>query len=357
MKTATVPRPPARHAPAADRVSAEVRRENRAGWLFVAPAVVLLVLFLVVPAVLALYVSLLEWNGTYSPLSGRAPFVGLENYRELLAEDGLAREDFMTSVRNTFYFVLFTVPAQTFVALLLAVVVNDRALRGRGFFRSVFYFPSITSSVAISVIFLFLFSGSGAVNALLRSIGVEGPNWFTDSRGVLHQLLAAVGVHDAPSWLAGTELAGLSLWEWLAGPSTAMLTLVALVVWTTSGTYMLMFLAALQNIPDNVEEAARVDGAGWWQRFGGVTVPMLMPTVFLVATLGLISTWQVFDQVYVMSQGDPAKTTLTPALLSYQQSFAEGAYGTGAAIAFLLFLLIVVLTAVQRVVLRDGRTS
>ncbi|RRO18789.1 sugar ABC transporter permease [Saccharopolyspora rhizosphaerae] len=337
--------------------TAEARRENGAGWLFVAPAITLIGLFLVVPAGLAFYVSMLDWNGTYSPLTGRAPFVGWDNYRQLLFEDGLVRRDFMTSVRNTTYFVLLVVPSQTLVALALAVVVNNRALRGRAFFRSVFYFPSITSSVAISVIFLFLFSGSGAVNALLEFFGVQGPNWFTDSRGVLHEVLALFGLDGPPRLLAETELGGLSLWEWVSGPSVALVTVIALVVWTTSGTYMLIFLAALQNLPENVSEAALVDGAGWWQKFWKVTVPQLMPTIFLVATLGLIGTWQVFDQVYVMSQGAPAKTTLTPAFLSYQQSFAEGSFGVGAAIALLLFLLIVGLTALQRVLLRDGRNT
>ena len=345
------PKPPRRP------VNVEARRENRAGWLFVAPALVLIALFLVVPAGLALYVSLLDWNGTYSPLTGRAPFVGLDNYRELLFEDGLIRHDFMISVRNTMYFVLLVVPSQTLVALLLAVVVNNRALRGRAFFRSVFYFPSITSSVAISVIFLFLFSGSGAVNALLEFVGIQGPNWFTDSRGVLHEALVLFGVDGPPRFLEETTVGGLPLWDWLSGPSVAMMTIIALVVWTTSGTYMLIFLAALQNLPDNVHEVALVDGANWWQRFWKVTVPQLRPTIFLVATLGLIGTWQVFDQVYVMSQGDPAKTTLTPAFLSYQQSFAEGSFGVGAAIAFLLFLLIVGVTTLQRILLRDGRNS
>jgi multiple sugar transport system permease protein len=263
----------------------------------------------------------------------------------------------MISVRNTMYFVLLVVPSQTLVALLLAVVVNNRALRGRAFFRSVFYFPSITSSVAISVIFLFLFSGSGAVNALLEFVGIQGPNWFTDSRGVLHEALVLFGVDGPPRFLEETTVGGLPLWDWLSGPSVAMMTIIALVVWTTSGTYMLIFLAALQNLPDNVHEAALVDGANWWQRFWKVTVPQLRPTIFLVATLGLIGTWQVFDQVYVMSQGDPAKTTLTPAFLSYQQSFAEGSFGVGAAIAFLLFLLIVGVTTLQRILLRDGRNS
>lgn len=350
------PRSPRKMAGSGSGTPGRSARENGAGWLFVAPALVALFVFLVVPAALALYVSLLDWDGTYSPLSGDAPFVGLDNYTQLLSEDGLARTDFMTSVRNTMYFVLLVVPLQTFLALFLAVVVNNRVLRGQAFFRSVFYFPSITSSVAISVVFLFLFTGTGTVNGLLRTVGIDGPNWFTDSRGVLHELLTTAGI-GAPGVLQDTTLGGLSLWDWLSGPSVAMTAIIALVVWTTSGTYMLLFLAALQNLPDNVQEAALVDGAGWWQRFTRVTVPMLMPTVFLVTTLGLISTWQVFDQVYVMSQGNPAKTTLTPAYLSYQQSFAEGSYGLGAAIAFMLFLLIVVLTSLQRWLLRDGRNQ
>jgi multiple sugar transport system permease protein len=128
-----------------------------------------------------------------------------------------------------------------------------------------------------------------------------------------------------------------------------------LVVWTTSGTYMLMFLAALQDVPVALEEASLIDGANRWQRFRAVTLPHLRPVLFLVLTLGLISTWQVFDQVYVMSQGDPAKTTLTPAYLSYRTAFRNFDYGSGAAISFVLFSIIVLLTVLQRWVLRGRR--
>lgn len=332
------------------------RKEGAAGWLFTAPALIVLGLFLVAPIVLALWVSLLGWDGTSSPFSGDVPFVGLDNYRDLLTQDGLLRSDFATSVRNVMYFVLLVVPAQTLLALGLAVVVNNKVLRGRTFFRTVFYFPSITSSVAISVVFLFLFSGSGAVNGLLRLVGITGPTWFADPRGVLHQLLGLVGVSEPPSLLTGTRVFSLSLWDWLSGPSVAMVALIVLVVWTTSGTFMLMFLAALQNLPEDVAEAAVVDGANRWQRLWSVTLPMLRPTVFLVMTLGLISTWQVFDQVYVMSQGNPAKTTLTPAYLSYQRAFGDGAFGAGAAIAITLTLIIVALTWLQRRLLGDGRS-
>ena len=161
-----------------------------------------------------------------------------------------------------------------------------------------------------------------------------------------------------PSMLADNGFGGLTWWDWLAGPSVAMCAIVALVIWTTAGTFMLMFLAALQDIPVEVEEAAEIDGANSWQRLRRITIPMLRPTLFLVLTLGLIGTWQVFDQIYIMSQGSPAKTTLTPAYLSYQSSFKDQDWGQGAAIAFILFIIIVVLTLAQRWLLRerDGKS-
>jgi multiple sugar transport system permease protein len=226
-------------------------------------------------------------------------------------------------------------------------------LKGKSFFRSALYFPSVTSSVAISVVFLFLFANSGAVNGLLALVGIHGPQWFADPRGVLHILLGAVGVDQPPAALTSGGVFGLTWWDWLSGPSVAMCSIIVLVIWTTSGTFMLMFLAALQNVPVTLEEASLLDGASRWQRFRYITLPMIKPTLFLVLTLGLIATWQVFDQVYVMSQGEPAKTTLTPAYLSYRTAFRNFDYGSGAAISFVLFLIIVGLTLIQRRVLSD----
>ncbi|SEM45357.1 carbohydrate ABC transporter permease [Nonomuraea pusilla] len=321
-------------------------RENLAGWLFVAPVVVILGLFMLLPILMALWVSLTGWNGQGSPFRAGVPFVGGDNYARLFTEDGLAREDFMTSIRNNVYYVAVVVPLQTALALFLALVVNKR----RTFFRTAFYFPSVTSSVAISVVFLFIFSNSGAVNQLLALAGVDGPKWFSDPRGVI-QLL----VGDPPAALTEHGVLGLTWWDWLSGPSVAMCAIIALVVWTTSGTFMLMFLAALQNIPKALDEAAMIDGATRWQRFSRVTLPMLKPTMFLVLTLGLIGTWQVFDQIYVMSQGNPAKTTLTPAFLSYRTAFRDFDYGMGTAISFVLFLIIVLMTLFQRWVMRERK--
>jgi multiple sugar transport system permease protein len=336
------------------RPSGGIRTNERvAGWLFVAPVIVILGLFLLLPILMAFWVSLTNWNGQGSPFTSGVPFVGGHNYSRLFTEEGLARRDFMTSLRNNIYYVIVVVPAQTVLALFLAVVVNNRMLKGKSFFRTAFYFPSVTSSVAISVVFLFLFANSGAVNGLLSLFGIKGPAWFSDSRGVLHIVLGWFGVDTAPAALADGGPGGLSWWDWLSGPSIAMVSIMALVIWTTSGTFMLMFLAALQNVPVALDEAATVDGATKWERFRHVTLPQIKPTMFLVITLGLIGTWQVFDQIYVMSQGNPAKTTLTPAFLSYRTAFKDLDYGQGAAISFVLFVIIIVLTLAQRWIMRD----
>lgn len=326
--------------------------EGRYGWLFVSPAILIIGVFLVLPILLALYVSFSNWNGLGSPL-GNSSLVGGENYQKVLIADGLAKSDFGTSIRNNFYYVLLVVPLQTALSLFLAVQVNRRVLRGRGFFRTAFYFPSVTSSIAITSIFLFLFTASGAVNTVLRWIGVNGPNWFADASGIIHNFLRVFGVTSAPPGLAVEGPLGISWWEWLAGPSVAMTTLIVLAVFTTSGTFMLLFLAALQNIGAEIDEAALMDGAGPFRKFFSVTLPMLKPTLFTVLTLGLIGTWQLFDQVAFTGGGAPGKTLLTPAYLAYSTSFKELQWGNGAAISFILFVIIVLLTLLQRALLRD----
>ncbi|MFD1720758.1 carbohydrate ABC transporter permease [Amnibacterium endophyticum] len=333
------------------------RGQTAAGLLFTAPAVVLLAVFLVVPILMALWVSVSDWGGRGSPFSSGVSFVGLRNYAAITSGGGLAESDFGTSLRNNLWYVLLVVPLQTALALLLASLVNARILRGRGFFRTAFYFPSVTSSVAITVLWFFLFNPTGAVNALLGLVGIQGPNWPADASGVLHDLLAVVGLRTPPGFLVNGGFLGVTWWDWLAGPSVGMLIIISLAVFTTSGTFMLLFIAALQNLSQEVEEAAMVDGASAWQRFRLVTLPQLRTTLFTVLTLGLIGTWQVFDQVYTGSKGAPGKTTLTPAYLSYQAGFINQQWGQAAAIAFILFAIIVVLTLLQRFVLRERGVS
>jgi multiple sugar transport system permease protein len=347
--TAPAPRRPGR------RRSSTAGREAVAGWLFIAPMIVILGLFLAVPVLMAAWVSVSDWTGRGSPLSADVGFVGADNYRQLVA-GGLGTQDFGTALRNNAWWVFLVVPIQTALSLFLAVMVNRKLLRGRGAFRTAFYFPSVTSSVAITVLFLFLFSASGAVNQALGFLSIDGPNWLADPRGVLQILLGLVGVDQAPAALADHGFLGLSWWAWLAGPSVALCVFITMAVFTTSGTFMLLFIAALQQISGEIDEAAMMDGATPWQRFRLVTVPMLRPTLFTVLTLGLIGCWQVFDQIYTGTQGGPAKTTLTPAYLSYQASFEQQDWGRGAAIAFVLFAIIVVFTGLQRIVLRERTT-
>ncbi len=337
------------------------REESIAGYMFVAPAFIIFMIFLVIPILFSLYISFTDWNGI-TPLAqpNAYNYIGLENYDKLVFRDGITQSDFFKSLKNTTYYVLGVVPAQTFLALLLAVIVNQRWLKGRGFFRTAFYFPSITSSVVISLIFMFMFQKSGVVNVIIRAIftNYEFVNWLDDPNWLVHNFLGLFGVtlRTAGEW-ARAEFAGLRLWDWISGPSVTMLTIMILNTWTTIGSMMVIYLAALQNIPSQVYEAAAIDGSSTWQTFRYITVPLLRPTTFFVVTLGLIGCFQVFDQIFVISSGGPAKTTLTIAYLVYNNGFKNSAMGTAAATAILLFIIIFAFTMLQRRVVGGEKAS
>ena len=333
------------------------RGEATAGWLFVLPVILILGTVLLVPVLMALWVSFSDWSGRGSPLSPTVHVVGLDNYAAITTGGGLQTRDFGTALRNNAWYVVLVVPLQTALSLFLAVLVSRRILRGRGFFRSAFYFPSVTSSVAITVLWLFLFSFAGPVNAIIAKLGAEGPNWFSDPRGIVHVALSGLGISSGPTAPTDGDFLGVTWWDWLSGPSVAMSALILMAVFTTSGTFMLLFIAALQNIGVELAEAGTMDGANAWQRFWHITLPQLRPTLFTVITLGLIGCWQVFDQIYTGTQGGPAKTTVTPAYLSYTAAFQNQNWGIGAAIAFILFLIIIVFTLFQRWALRERPVS
>jgi multiple sugar transport system permease protein len=349
--------------PVSERVStieSKKRQEMIAGLAFIAPAFLILFVFLIVPMFAALYFSTTNWDGI-TPLNrgvtteenpnGAYEFVGLENYERLLIREGTRQESFYTSLKNTVYYVLGVVPLQTLFALLIAVIVNQRFLKGRGFFRTAFYFPSITSSVVISLIFMWLFTTNGLVNLTLKTIfpAYQEVTWLNDPNGVIHNFLALFGITRATvgDW-ASTEVASIRLWDWISGPSVTMMMIMILNVWTTTGTMMVIFLAALQNIPGQVYEAAYVDGANAWQIFRKITVPLLRPTTFFVITIGLIGAFQVFDQVFVITNGGPADTTLTIAYLVYASGFTDSRMGQAAATAIILFVIIFIFTIIQR---------
>jgi multiple sugar transport system permease protein len=321
--------------------------DTRTGWIFLAPFVLGLLIFTVIPIFMAIWVSFTDWSGITPPQ--KAVSVGLSNYKTLIVDDSLRRSDFALSLKNNFYYVIFVVPIQTFLAFVLAVVVHQKFLKGRNFFRLAFFFPSITSSIAVSLMFKFMFQTDGIANAIFPGKKV---NWFGDSRGTFHNLLGAMGVHKSPGFLKGSFF-GLSWWDWLAGPSVAMSAIMSSVIWTTSGTLMLIFLGGLQNIPEGLDEAATLDGATGWKRMRYITLPMLRPQVYLVLVLGLVGTWQVFDQIYAMSFGGPDKSTITPAFWIYFQSFKNGQAGLAAALAVLLCGIIAVFTLVQRMLVSD----
>ena len=320
-----------------------LRGEGRFGWLFTAPALVGLLIFLVAPILFTFWVSFTNWNGIISPF--RAETVGLDNYQQLLFDSGIRRQDLARALRNNLYYVLGVVPIQTFLAFVLAVIVNSKFLKGKGFFRTAYYFPSITSSIAVALIFMFIFRVNGALNAILPFHAI---NWLNNANGLIHNFLGVFGINEAPRWLAETTIMDLSLWEWFSGPSVTMAAIMSLAVWTTTGTFMLIFLGGLQSINPEVEEAAMVDGAGPIQRFFRITVPLMKPTIFFVVTLGIIGTWQVFDQIFVISFGGPQKTTITPAFWIYFQLFRNSQGGLAAAIAVILFAIIIAFALVQR---------
>jgi len=332
-------------------IKGQRRQEALAGWVFVAPAVVIMAVFLFIPILFALWVSFQDWGGLTPPTE--ATFAGLTNYQELLLNDSVRRTDFFIALRNTTFYSLGVVPLQTILALFLATIVNQRWLRGRGFFRTAFYFPSITSSVAISLIFLWIYQKGGLFNQLVQAIwpGYTPINWMDDPTSLITNLLAVVGltVRTAPSWMTEPVILGLTPWQWISAPSVSLWAIMMLNIWTTAGTMMLIFLAALQDIPHHVYEAAVVDGANAWQTFRHVTVPLLRPTIFFVVTIGLIGCYQVFDQIYVMtSAGGPAKTTMTIAYLIYLSGFNEAKMGLAAATSVALFIIIFVMTMLQR---------
>lgn len=351
------PKPRKLGANKVERQRIDHKGQEISGWLFVLPMIIILGVFMFIPIIMALWVSVSNWSGRGTPFGSSVDFVGLKNYSDVLTAPGLAQSDFGTALRNNAWYTLIVVPLQTLLSLGLAVMLNRKILKARGFFRTAFYFPLVTSSVAITVLWLFLFNAAGPINAMLKWFGVNGPNWFNDPRGIIHILLSALGVKNGPAALAEHSFLGVSAWDWLAGPSVAMVAIILMVIFTTSGTFMLMFVAALQSIGEGTEEAAIMDGATPWQRMWKVTVPQLKPTIFTVVTLGIIGTWQVFDQIYTGTQGGPAKTTLTTAYLSYTAAFNSQEWGRGAAISFILFVIIIVMTWIQRWVMKDKKMS
>jgi multiple sugar transport system permease protein len=269
-------------------------RDTLAGYGFTLPAAIILIAFFAGPALVAFYLSFFSWS-----LLNQMHFVGLSNFTGLLTD-----QVFWIGVRNSVLFALVVVPIQTAVALVLAVVMNQN-LPARGLFRLAYYFPSISSSAVITLIFMWIFNQLGLFNGLLAALGISGP-------------------------------------DWLGSPHFALPTIMIMNIWTTSGGMMIIFLAGLQAIPAHMKEAAAVDGARAWQTFRGVTLPLLRNSTFFIVVMGVIGTLQMFDQSYIVSggTGGPLYSTTTIVLLIYNFIFNYGNVGYGAAATVIWFIVI-----------------
>lgn len=271
-------------------------------FVFLVFPMILLMVFVFFPIIFAFVVSFYDWN----LLLPEKPFIGLENYIEVLKDPV-----FMKAVRNTIIYTVGVVPTQTILALFLAFMLNQK-FKGRTIFRVAFYLPAITSSVVTSIIFVWIYSKPGLLNYLLSQIGVN------------------------------------SNVDWLTNPHTVLLAIMMLNIWTTSGYFMISFLAGLQNIPVSLYEAADIDGASTWTKFWKITFPMVRPVTYFVVVMSLIGCFQVFDQVFVMSSGGPNNASTTMSYYAYKNSFKYFRFGFGAAAAVILAVIIFATTWLQK---------
>ncbi|WP_025159291.1 carbohydrate ABC transporter permease [Leifsonia aquatica] len=280
------------------------RRSRRSGWwalFFLAPSGITLAIFSFAPMLVSLWTSLQKWN-----LIGPMQWAGLDNYAKVLTSPATGQ-----ALLNTLYFTIGYVPIVFVGGLGLALLMNS-TIRGRGFFRSIYFLPVVTSWVVVALVWKWLLAPkNGVVNEILGALGLPQPGWWSD-----------------PFW---------------AMPSVIMAS-----AWKDLGFVMILFLAGLQAIPHTVLEAASIDGATRWQRFWRVSFPLLSPTSFLVVVLSLINGFQVFDQAYVMSYGTAATaSTQTVVLQIYDLTFRYGRVGEATALSWLFFIVLILVTGLQ----------
>jgi multiple sugar transport system permease protein len=276
------------------------RRDALAGYLFIAPQLVGIVVFVLIPLGLVFWYSLHEWN----VLAGTFRFVSDANYQKLVADPALPEVLTATAIFSA-GLVVFNLS----LALLLAVLVNQK-LRGITVFRTIFFSPVVVSLVAWTIVWSFLLQANGGINGLLQVVGIEGPNW-------------------------------------LRSPPTAMLSVIVVQVFKNVGLNMVLFLAALQGVPRELYEAAKLDGAGRWTQFHSITLPLISPTVLLTMIITIVGSLQVFAQIAVLTQGGPGMSTTVLVYYLYQQAFQFHRFGYGATISLVLFQIVAVLTFAQ----------
>ncbi len=319
------------------------RDETLAAYMFLAPYLLVTIVFTVGVIAFAIYISFTDFNLFEAP-----EWNNYAHFKTLFQDAKFGR-----SLVNVLYYVIIVVTVQTILALLLAVVLNA-PIRFKQFYRTLFYAPSVTSAVVISFIFWWLYLKTGYLNYglswLFGLFGAEWEaiNWLNDPRGLFQLIVEGItnGAVTIPS----------KRW-YLRGPSITWMAIMAQNIFTTIPTFMIMFLAALQDIPPSLYEAASIDGANKRQQFFNVTVPMLRPVLLLVVVLGTIGTWQIFDQVAILTAGGPLDTTLTPVYFIYTEALGINGpprmgYASSRAIA--LAIIILTFTFIQKRYIEGG---
>jgi multiple sugar transport system permease protein len=287
-------------------------RQDRAAWWFLAPALTLIAVFFVLPVIGGLLLSATDFDIYAIGDPHVMRFTGAMNYTQLLGDP-----EFWNALRNTLVYVLIGGPLVVTASLGAAMLVNARRVKARGLFRVVFFTPVVTTLVAVAIVWRYLYQ----------------PDY-----GLLNWLLSRLGLHGV---------------DWLGDPHWAMPAIILLAVWKNFGYNMLIFVAGLQSIPQELYEAAEIDGASPWQRFRHVTLPGLRPSLIFVTVMTLLGNFQLFSEPYVMTQGGPLRSTVSLVMLMYEQGFRWWRMGRAAAIAFVLFLLMLTATRFQMRLQRD----
>ncbi len=297
-----------------------------APYFYILPALLIVLVFRTLPILSSFTASFTDYD-----IGGFHGFVGFANYARMLSD---AR--FWQSVLNTVFFVLGVVPAGLLIPLFLAMLLR-RKLAGKSFYRTIYFLPVVTSAVAISVVWTWLYNPeAGPINQIITAFGGEPLLWLREPRGVFEMMLSPLGIHPK----------GL-----LAGPSLALVSLMIVSVWKSTGYNTVLFLAGLENIDETYYEAARLDGAGAWGTFRHVTWPLLSPTTYYVLIMSTIVSFKTFALVYVMTPppgGGPLGTTNVMVFYLFQKAFDRFDIGYASAISVFLFLILLSLTIVQR---------
>ncbi|GAA4288112.1 sugar ABC transporter permease [Georgenia daeguensis] len=283
-----------------ERRSAWRRRDAATGYLFAAPAVLGSLAFVIAPLIAVIWYSLHEWN----VLAATFTFEGAANYERMLADEALH-----DSLVASAWFSLGLVILNISLALALAVLLNQK-LPGTTVFRVAFFSPVVVSLVAWTIVWGFLLQVDGGINSFLAGLGLDGPNWLRNN-------------------------------------VTAMVAVVVVQVFKNVGLNMILFLSALQGVPEEIQEAAKLDGAGAWRRFWSITMPMISPTILLVSILTVVGSLETFALIDVLTQGGPGNSTTVLVYYLYRQAFEFNEFGYASAIAVLLFAIVLALTLVQ----------